>query len=158
MWRYGSCLPLVDGFYQKRYCWFVSLSHTKVIQRAAKPQEHNSRSALNLNFYLSQPASFPHHKHHMLFYTEATLGNRGLSAQIMEREKEDAMSTRCMGSMRTIMGQCSSISVPIHHGVGMCFLSAVSFYLRLLSSPLSDEKWIWLATAEWNQRKLKELE
>lgn len=47
----------------------------------------------------------------------------------------------------------------VHFGVvRMGFSSVISFCLKLLSSPLGDEKWIWLITAEWKQRKLKESE
>lgn len=56
---------------------------------------------LTSDLYLPQPASFPHHKHHVLFYTEATLSDWGLSAQRMEQEKEDDMNTRWVASTRT---------------------------------------------------------
>lgn len=49
--------------------------------------------------------------------------------------------------------QCVSIGV-----AGMGFSSVISFCLKLLSQPLGDEKWIWLRTDEWNERKLKESE
>lgn len=72
---------------------------------------------LTSDLYLSQPASFPHHKHHVLFYTEATLSNWGLSAQRMEREKEDDMNIRWVGSTRTnnhgaILSQTSANLLP----------------------------------------------
>lgn len=66
----------------------------------------------------------------------------------------------------TIMEQCSYKPVPIYYlpqcvsfeVVGTHSSSVISFCLKLLSSPLDDEKWIWLTTAEWNERKLKESE
>lgn len=66
----------------------------------------------------------------------------------------------------TIMEQCSYKPVPIYYipqcvsfgVVRMGFSSVISFCLKLLSSPLCDEKWIWPTTAEWNKRKLKESE
>lgn len=66
---------------------------------------------LTSDLYLPQAASFPHHKHHVLFYTEATLSNWGLSAQRMEQEKEDDMSRRWVGSTRTGLQQSWSNTV-----------------------------------------------
>lgn len=54
-WKYiDGCL---SGRNISKYCWFVSLSHTKVIQRAANPLGHNSWSVLNLRL-LSLTDSF----------------------------------------------------------------------------------------------------
>lgn len=112
----AACLWSVD-FIRKGSADLYHSATPRLYKEQLSPRSITVGLLLTSDLYLSQPASFPHHKHHVLYYSEATFSNWGLSAQRMEQEKEDGMNIRWVGSTRinnygAIISQTSANLLP----------------------------------------------